>query len=331
MDAEARGEHLGGVGGVGRPELDQEAVHAGEERRLVLVLVLGLRRCGVGGGGEVRGEEAQEAEGGFRGRQEVGEGEADAGRVEEEVAGEEREEAGLVARRAEDVRRGRGGRGQEGGRRRVVGVGSSGGGGGGGGAEALHGMTHRPQHRGGGGGGARSVKCVTVAAARFAYEDFSRLGGGSDGPLAHGPMGLRGLLDKSAPCRATSSPLLAQAFVDRKKKKSKPQRNPRPGRGESAAMAGYRSRSRSYSPQPRRRYSRSPPRYKRYDDPRDRYPRGGGGGGGGGEGPRRGYGRPPAPTGLLVRNISLTARCVAVALFGLLFFFCPFDLGLTAI
>jgi hypothetical protein len=181
-------------------------------------------------------------------------------------------------------------------------------------------MTHRPQHRGGGGGGARSVKCVTVAAARFAYEDFSRLGGGSDGPLAHGPMGLRVLLDKSAPCRATSSPLLAQAFVDRKKKKSKPQRNPRPGRGESAAMAGYRSRSRSYSPQPRRRYSRSPPRYKRYDDPRDRYPRGGGGGGGGGEGPRRGYGRPPAPTGLLVRNISLTARCVAVALFGLFFF-----------
>ncbi|KAF2939361.1 hypothetical protein DAI22_03g187400 [Oryza sativa Japonica Group] len=121
-------------------------------------------------------------------------------------------------------------------------------------------------------------------------------------------MGLRVLLDKSAPCRAASSPLLAQAFVDRKKKKSKPQRNPRPGRGESAAMAGYRSRSRSYSPQPRRRYSRSPPRYKRYDDPRDRYPRGGGGGGGGGEGPRRGYGRPPAPTGLLVRNISLTAR-----------------------
>ncbi|KAM0908899.1 hypothetical protein ACQ4PT_015168 [Festuca glaucescens] len=69
-------------------------------------------------------------------------------------------------------------------------------------------------------------------------------------------------------------------------------------------MAGYRSRSRSYSP--RRRYSRSPPRYKHYDDPRDRY-RGGGGGGGG---PRRGYDydRPSAPTGLLVRNISLTAR-----------------------
>ncbi|KAG8097392.1 hypothetical protein GUJ93_ZPchr0013g36509 [Zizania palustris] len=71
-------------------------------------------------------------------------------------------------------------------------------------------------------------------------------------------------------------------------------------------MAGYRSRSRSrsrsYSP-PHRRYSRSPPRHQRYDDPRDRY-RGGGGGGG----PRRGYGRPPAPTGLLVRNISLTAR-----------------------
>ncbi|XBI71557.1 hypothetical protein VPH35_065750 [Triticum aestivum] len=64
-------------------------------------------------------------------------------------------------------------------------------------------------------------------------------------------------------------------------------------------MAGYRSRSRSYSP--RRRYSRSPPRYRHYDDPRDRY-RGGGGG------PRRGYDRPSAPTGLLVRNISLTAR-----------------------
>uniref|UniRef100_A0A453I0Z5 Uncharacterized protein n=1 Tax=Aegilops tauschii subsp. strangulata TaxID=200361 RepID=A0A453I0Z5_AEGTS len=40
-----------------------------------------------------------------------------------------------------------------------------------------------------------------------------------------------------------------------------------------------------------------------YDDPRDRY-RGGGGG------PRRGYDRPSAPTGLLVRNISLTARCL---------------------
>ncbi|CAM0873558.1 unnamed protein product [Alopecurus aequalis] len=69
-------------------------------------------------------------------------------------------------------------------------------------------------------------------------------------------------------------------------------------------MAGYRSRSRSRSYSPRRRYSRSPPRYKHYDDPRDRY-RGGGGGGGG---PRRGYDRPSAPTGLLVRNISLTAR-----------------------
>ncbi|KAM0842577.1 hypothetical protein ACQ4PT_058288 [Festuca glaucescens] len=68
-------------------------------------------------------------------------------------------------------------------------------------------------------------------------------------------------------------------------------------------MAGYRSRSRSRSYSPRRRYSRSPPRYKHYDDPRDRY-RGGGGG------PRRGYDydRPSAPTGLLVRNISLTAR-----------------------
>nr|CAB3495845.1 unnamed protein product [Digitaria exilis] len=69
-------------------------------------------------------------------------------------------------------------------------------------------------------------------------------------------------------------------------------------------MAGYRSRS--YSP--RRRYSRSPPRRNRYDDPRDRY-RGGGGGGGGA---RRGYGRPSAQTGLLIRNISLTSRLVII-------------------
>ncbi|XP_039114286.1 serine/arginine-rich SC35-like splicing factor SCL28 [Dioscorea cayenensis subsp. rotundata] len=62
-------------------------------------------------------------------------------------------------------------------------------------------------------------------------------------------------------------------------------------------MARHRSRSRSYSP---RRYSRSPPRRKRYDDPRDRY-RGGG---------ARGYRdrRPSAPSGLLIRNISLDAR-----------------------
>ncbi|KAG2540558.1 serine/arginine-rich SC35-like splicing factor SCL28 isoform X4 [Panicum virgatum] len=69
-------------------------------------------------------------------------------------------------------------------------------------------------------------------------------------------------------------------------------------------MAGYRSRSPSRSYSPRRRYSRSPPRRKRYDDPRDRY-RGGGGGGGGA---RRGYGRPSAQSGLLIRNISLTTR-----------------------
>ncbi|CAD6211282.1 unnamed protein product [Miscanthus lutarioriparius] len=69
-------------------------------------------------------------------------------------------------------------------------------------------------------------------------------------------------------------------------------------------MAGYRSRSprRSYSP--RRRYSRSPPRRKRYDGPRDRYRWAGAGGGG----DRRGYGRPSAQSGLLIRNISLTAR-----------------------
>ncbi|CAL4914538.1 unnamed protein product [Urochloa decumbens] len=69
-------------------------------------------------------------------------------------------------------------------------------------------------------------------------------------------------------------------------------------------MAGYRSRSPSRSYRPRRRYSRSPPRRKRYDDPRDRYH----GGGGGGGGARRGYGRPSAQSGLLIRNISLTVR-----------------------
>lgn len=60
-------------------------------------------------------------------------------------------------------------------------------------------------------------------------------------------------------------------------------------------MGRYRSRSRSYSP---RRVSRSPPRRKRYDDPRERY-RGG-----------RGYRdrRPSAPSGLLIRNIALDAR-----------------------
>ncbi|XP_042446886.1 serine/arginine-rich SC35-like splicing factor SCL28 isoform X1 [Zingiber officinale] len=65
-------------------------------------------------------------------------------------------------------------------------------------------------------------------------------------------------------------------------------------------MGRYRSRSRSYSP---RRYSRSPPRRKHYDDPRDRYH---GGGGGGGRGGGRDY--RSAPSGLLIRNISLDAR-----------------------
>ncbi|XXG80724.1 hypothetical protein AAC387_Pa09g1522 [Persea americana] len=59
--------------------------------------------------------------------------------------------------------------------------------------------------------------------------------------------------------------------------------------------SGSRSRSRSYSP---RRISRSPPRRKRYDDPRDRY-RGG---------PRSFRDRRSPPSGLLVRNISLDAR-----------------------
>lgn len=62
-------------------------------------------------------------------------------------------------------------------------------------------------------------------------------------------------------------------------------------------MGRYRSRSRSYSPH---RRSRSPSRRKRYDDPRDRY-RGG-----------RSFNdrRSDAPSGLLVRNISLDARSV---------------------
>ncbi|KAF5185903.1 Serine/arginine-rich SC35-like splicing factor SCL28 [Thalictrum thalictroides] len=59
-------------------------------------------------------------------------------------------------------------------------------------------------------------------------------------------------------------------------------------------MGRYRSRSRSYSPS---RYSRSPPRRKRYDDPRDKY-RGG----------RSSSRRSSGPSGLLVRNISLDAR-----------------------
>ncbi|KAK8954769.1 Serine/arginine-rich splicing factor 33 [Platanthera zijinensis] len=61
-------------------------------------------------------------------------------------------------------------------------------------------------------------------------------------------------------------------------------------------MGRYRSRSRSYSP---RRYSRSPPRRKRYDDPRDRF-RGA---------PSRSFrDRRGPPSGLLIRNISLDAR-----------------------
>ncbi|XP_072999485.1 serine/arginine-rich SC35-like splicing factor SCL28 isoform X1 [Typha latifolia] len=56
-----------------------------------------------------------------------------------------------------------------------------------------------------------------------------------------------------------------------------------------------RYRSRSYSP---RRVSRSPPRRKRYDDPRERS-RGGGG---------RSYRRSSPPSGLLIRNIALDAR-----------------------
>ncbi|KAK9293277.1 hypothetical protein L1049_021269 [Liquidambar formosana] len=59
-------------------------------------------------------------------------------------------------------------------------------------------------------------------------------------------------------------------------------------------MGKYRSRSRSYSP----RRSRTPPRRRRYDDPRDR------------DRDSRSYRdrRSPAPSGLLVRNISLDAR-----------------------
>ncbi|MQL76897.1 hypothetical protein Taro_009283 [Colocasia esculenta] len=61
-----------------------------------------------------------------------------------------------------------------------------------------------------------------------------------------------------------------------------------------SAMGRYRSRSRSHSP---RRLSRSPPRRKHYDDPRDRF-RGG-----------RGFRdrRASAPSGLLIRNLPLDA------------------------
>ncbi|RRT60200.1 hypothetical protein B296_00008446 [Ensete ventricosum] len=67
-------------------------------------------------------------------------------------------------------------------------------------------------------------------------------------------------------------------------------------------MGRYRSRSRSFSP---RRYSRSPPSCKYYDDPSDR---GGGGGGGGRDYRDR---RSSAPSGLLIRNIALNARSIA--------------------
>ncbi|THU67865.1 hypothetical protein C4D60_Mb05t29200 [Musa balbisiana] len=56
-----------------------------------------------------------------------------------------------------------------------------------------------------------------------------------------------------------------------------------------------------------RRFSRSPPRRKRYDDPRDRF-RGGGGGGGGREYRDR---RSSGPSGLLIRNVALDARSLA--------------------
>ncbi|CAD5172363.1 unnamed protein product, partial [Musa acuminata subsp. malaccensis] len=62
-----------------------------------------------------------------------------------------------------------------------------------------------------------------------------------------------------------------------------------------------RHRSRSVSP---RRFSRSPPRRKRYDDPRERF-RGGGGGGGGRDYRDR---RSSGPSGLLIRNVALDAR-----------------------
>ncbi|RWV88592.1 hypothetical protein GW17_00049310 [Ensete ventricosum] len=66
-----------------------------------------------------------------------------------------------------------------------------------------------------------------------------------------------------------------------------------------------RHRSRSVSPQ---RFSRSPPRRKRYDDPRDRFRGGGGGRGGGREYRDR---RSSGPSGLLIRNVALDARSLA--------------------
>lgn len=77
-------------------EAEEEGVDPGELRRR------GRGRSrGVVGEGEVGGEEEEEAERGFRGGEEAGEGLADAARLQEQLAWDERQEAGLEARGAE--------------------------------------------------------------------------------------------------------------------------------------------------------------------------------------------------------------------------------------
>ena len=92
MEAEVGREQGGGIGGERRREVEEEGVDVGELRR---------RRGGCVRGGEVGGEEEEKAERGRLGGEDAGEGEADAARVEEQRAWDERQEAGLEARGAE--------------------------------------------------------------------------------------------------------------------------------------------------------------------------------------------------------------------------------------
>ena len=173
----------------------------------------------------------------------------------------------------------------------------------GGGAEAPDEKEPRRGHGGSGGGGGGDGDTRGRSVSRGARTDLV-VASWAVCKMAHGAF------------RLVGAPILAFCEEERLRHKT-----PEPNPGETLArsvvplrrgavrhprrtMAGYRSRSprRSYSP--RRRYSRSPPRRKRYDGPRDRYRWAGAGGGG----DRRGYGRPSAQSGLLIRNISLTAR-----------------------
>lgn len=73
-------------------QAEEEGVDPGEVRR---------RGRGVSRGGEVGGEQEEKAERGFRGGEEAGEGLADAARLQEQLAWDERQETGLEARGAE--------------------------------------------------------------------------------------------------------------------------------------------------------------------------------------------------------------------------------------